>query len=96
MTVQILDANGKPVNNCFVPRTAQNVATGTQSTVFADGAFVRLNAEGDLHYKVAVNPTATTSDVRLFHKQGEQIWVPAGERIHSLGATLNVVELKGE
>lgn len=96
MAFQILDRNGNPVSNCFIPRTSQNVATGTQSSVFTNGAFLRLNAEADLHYKVGTNPSASTSDVRLFAKQGEEIYVPPGERLGVLGGTLNVTELKGE
>ncbi len=100
---QTLDANGRVVPGNFVPDTANtqklgSSGTSVQSSAFTTSTLVRLVADGNCHYDIGVNPTATTSEAYLPANVGECIRIPAGYKIAVIGSSINlyVTPLRGE
>lgn len=91
---QARDGASQIVSNVFEPSgtTTKLTSSGssTASSAFSADTLVRIVSDADCHYKIAANPTATTSDVFLPSKNGEQILIKSGNKIAVIAASVNV------
>lgn len=93
--LQAIDSDGNVVSNVFTPIDDPQKLTpsgsSVQSAVFdADNiTVVRIVSDADIHYKIGANPTATTGSWYLPADVGEQLKIPANNKIAVIG-TANV------
>jgi hypothetical protein len=95
---QARDGASQIVNNVFEPSgttvIVTSAGTSVASSAFAQDTICRIVSNADCHYKISAAPTASTSDVFLPSKAGEQILIKKGNKIAVIGTvTLYVTPL---
>lgn len=91
---QARDNGSRIVPNVFEPSgTTQKISSSgssAASTAFSADTICRIVASADCHYAIGTNPTATTSNVFLPSKSGEQILIKKNNKIAVIAASVDL------
>lgn len=91
---QARDSGSQTVPNVFEPSgpTQKLTSSGTSvaSTAYTKDTLLRIVSDADCHYAIGTAPTATSSNVYLPSKSGEQILVKSGNKVAVIAASVNV------